>query len=195
MIFSEAGSTWAAGLNDIWAQVREDPPSYFVLGSDDMVPAGDFWLPALESWIRRGFLAAPRVDDPRFVNYGGYDFPVPDGTPSQMATLIVIDGAWGDTVFPLPEDLHYFSDNLACVKLDRAGVSCVAVPSSVIVHEHAMEGRGAGYGDENTRLYIDTVRYTRALDELGLDRAALPEKQRGGLWQDVYLEHGRRLTR
>lgn len=188
-----AGESWAAGLNDAWAQTRDLNPTVFICGSDDMVPGGDYWLPAALQWLNQRKYPAPRVNDPRFTNWGGYDHPVPDGTPSQMSTLPILRGDWLDTVFPLPEDLHYFADNLIAVKLAQIGVDCVACPSSVIVHEHAMEGRGAGHGDENTRLFIDTVRYSRVLGELGIDRASLPEKQRGGLWQDVYIEHGKTL--
>lgn len=181
VVFSEAGDSWCAGLNDIWAQVRDPAPAIFVLGSDDMIPADDNWLPPLLDSIERGTLGAPCVIDPRFTNYGGHLEPVPDGTPSDMASFIVISGMWGDTVFPLPDDLHYFGDNLVCVLLARAGIPCVAVPSSRIRHLCAEEGRGAGCGDEAARMLVDSRTYTRALEELGIDRKTLPAGQRGPL--------------
>lgn len=181
VIFSEAPGSWAAGLNDIWAQVRDEPPAVFVCGSDDMVPADGNWLPPLEHWLDRGRFPAPTVIDPRFTNYGGHLVSVDDGTPSEMSSFPVIAGAWCDEVFPLPEDLHYYADNLISVKLSRAARPCVAVPSSRIQHLWAAEGRGAGEGSEEQRMLVDTVRYTHALAELGIDRLTLPLGQRGPL--------------
>lgn len=181
VIFSEAGHSWASGLNDVWAQVRNDPPTIFVCGSDDMVPADDSWLPPLAHWISQGMFPAPCVIDPRFTNHGGHLVPVDDGTPSEMSSFPVIAGVWGDEVFPLPEDLHYYADNLITVKLARAARPCVAVPSSRIQHLWATEGRGAGAGSEEQRMLVDTVRYTSALKQLGVDRQSLPVGQRGPL--------------
>lgn len=189
-IQSTAGSTWAAGLNDIARQVADDPPAVFVCGSDDMQPDDDGWLPAVLPWLDRNLYPAPRVDDPRFQNFGGHPFPVPDGTPSDMSTFPILRGDWLDTVFPLPENLHYYSDNLVAVLLAQAGVGCVAVPTCRIRHLHAREGRGAGYGSENTRLFVDSVRYSRELERRGIDRAGLPEGARGGLWEPHFQQQG-----
>lgn len=192
-ISSTAGTTWAAGLNHIWEQVRDDPPDVFVCGSDDMVPHDDRWLPAVLPWLNQNFYPAPRVSDPRFENYAGPDHPgiiVPDGTPTFMSTFPILAGSWLDHVFPLPDDLHYFADNLLAVKLMRAGVDTVAVPSCRIIHQHAQEGRGAGYGSENNRLYIDTVRYTKALEQLGVERAGLPKNLRGHMWEQHFHDAG-----
>lgn len=190
IIYSEAGDTWSTGLNDIWQQVRRRPPDVFVLGSDDMVPADERWLPAAWHWLEQDKVPGPRVEDPRFVNTAGHPGTVAEGTPGDMTAFLIIRGAWGKHVFPLPADLAYFADNLACVKLARKGHDIVAVPSCRIIHLHAPEGRGFGYGSENTRLFIDTVRYTRALDQLGIDRLSLPKGQRGGMWEDHYHEIG-----
>lgn len=192
-IISTAGETWAAGLNDVYEQVKHDPPAVFICGSDDMWPADERWLPCVLPWLEQGIFPAPRVDDPRFVNYGGHLQPVPDGTPSDMSSFPILRGDWLDTVFPLPEDLHYYSDNLLAARLFLTGVSCVAAPACRIIHLHAQEGRGAGYGSENMRLYIDTVRYTRALEADGIDRTALPEGLRGHMWEESYLEIGRKI--
>lgn len=178
-ITSLAPGGWAAGLNDVWAQVRDPAPAVFVCASDDMVPADDNWLPPLLDVMSRGAYPAPAVVDPRFTNYGGHLEPVPDGTPSDMSSFPVLHGQWGDSVFPLPDDLHYYADNLVAVKLALLGIPCVAVPSSRIQHLWAKEGRGAGAGDEDVRMLIDSRRYTRALEELGVDRKQLPEGQRG----------------
>ena len=190
ILYSEAGTTWAAGLNDIWAQVRRDPPDVFLLGSDDMIPGDERWLPVCLPWIARGHVPAPKVEDPRFTSYGGFPYPVSEGTPAEMTAFLIIDGTWGDVVFPLPDDLHYFSDNLANVLLTRAGHGVVACPTCRIIHLHAAEGRGAGYGSENTRLYIDTARYTRHLEALGIDREGLPPGQRGAMWEPHFIEIG-----
>ena len=64
-------------------------------------------------------------------------------------------GDWLDAVFPLPEDLHYFGDDLIRERLARIGVPCVAVPSSRIHHRWDQRGRGAGAGSEGARMEID----------------------------------------
>lgn len=175
-ITSLAPGGWAAGLNDVWAQVRDPAPDVFVCASDDMQPADGNWLPPLLDVMSRGAYPAPCVIDPRFTNYGGHLEPVPDGTPSDMSSFPVLHGQWGDSVFPLPEELHYYSDNLIAVKLARIGIPCVAVPSARIEHLCAAEGR-----DETARMLIDSRLYTRALEELGIDRKSLPANQRGPL--------------
>lgn len=181
VFFSDKPGSWAAGLNDIWERVRKTPPAVFVCGSDDMVPADGNWLPPLLDYMGRGVSPAPCVIDPRFTNYGGHLTPVPDGTPADMSSFPILHGMWGDTVFPLPDDLHYYSDNLIAVKLAAAGIPCVACPSSRITHLWAEEGRGAGEGSEERRMLNDSLRYTAALAELGIDRGALPAGQRGPL--------------
>lgn len=193
VIFSEAGESWAAGLNDVWEQVKNDPPDVFILGSDDMIPADERWLPNAQPWLEQGNVPAPRVEDPRFTNCGGFDCRhgiVLDGAPGEMTAFIIINGEWGHDVFPLPDDLHYFADNYANFKLVRAGHAIVCAPFCRIIHMHAPEGRGAGYGSENTRLYIDTVRYTRALEAEGIDRETLPNAMRGGMWEPHFQEIG-----
>lgn len=180
-ITSTAPGGWAAGLNDIWAQVRDPAPDVFVCASDDMIPADDNWLPPLFDHIARGVYPAPCVIDPRFVNYGGHLKPVPDGTESEMSTLPVLSGMWGDVVFPLPDDLHYYADNLIAVRLFQNAIRCVAVPSSRIRHLWAEEARGAGAPTEQIRMSIDSERYTLALAEMGLERETLPKNLRGPL--------------
>lgn len=193
IIYSEAGTTWAAGLNDVWAQVRDNPPDVLVLGSDDMIPGDERWLPTARHWLALGKVPAPTVEDPRFTSYGGHPQPVPDGTPSDMTAFIIIDGRWGHDVFPLPDDLHYYSDNAACMLLTRAGHEIVTVPTCRIIHVHAQEGRGAGFGSENNRLHVDTVRYSRWLESIGVDRMSLPASQRGGMWEERYQAVGREM--
>lgn len=193
VVFSEAGKSWGAGLNDVYQQVKADPPDFFVCGSDDMVPADERWLPSAELWMERACYVCPRVDDPRFVNYGSADGPhvrVEDGAPGDMSTFPILRGDWLELAFPLPDDLHYFADSLIAARIYKAGIRAVAVPSCRIIHLHAPEGRGAGYGSENTRLYIDTVRYTRALEAEGIDRATLPNGIRGGMWEPHFIEIG-----
>ena len=193
IIYSEAGTTWGDGLNDVYEQVRARLPDVLICGSDDMYPGDERYLPAVLPWLEKNLYPAPKVEDPRFVNYGGHPHPVPDGTPGDMSTFPILRGDWLPLVFPLPEGLHYFSDNLIAALLAVAGVSCVAVPSCRIIHAHAKEGRGAGFGSENMRLHIDTVRYTRVLEQMGIDRASLPPNLRGGMWEENYLEIGRAL--
>lgn len=180
-ITSHAAGGWAAGLNDVWAQVRDPAPAVFVCASDDMQPADDNWLPPLLDVMSRGAYPAPCVIDPRFTNYGGHLNPVPDGTPSDMSSFPVLHGQWGDSVFPLPQGLSYYADNLIAVKLARIGIPCVAVPSSRIEHLWAPEGRGFGLGSEEAAMIEHSRRYTEALAELGVDRKGLPAGQRGPL--------------
>lgn len=192
-VISHAGDSWAAGLNDVWAQTRELEPDIFVCASDDMIPEDDNWLPPLAHHLAQGMFPAPCVIDPRFTNFGGHRSPVDDGTPSDGSSFPVIAGGWGELVFPLPADLHYYADNLFAVLLERAGYPCVAVPSSRIRHLCAREGRGAGFGDESTRMLVDSVRYSEALEALGIDRVMLPAGQRGPCWEPHWLEQGRAL--
>jgi hypothetical protein len=193
IVYSEAGESWCAGLNDIWAQVKDNPPDVFIFGSDDFVPGDERWLPSIEPVIAEGKLPAPLVEDPRFTSCGGFLTRVPEGTIAGMTAFIIIDGKWGDIIFPLPEDLHYFGDNAACALLLLAGIPCVTVSTCRMIHLHASEGRGAGYGSENTRLYIDTVRYTRFLESRGIDRLTLPESVRGHMWEEHHQEVGRKI--
>lgn len=193
IVYSEAGESWCAGLNDIWAQVKDDPPDVFILGSDDFIPGDERWLPSIIPWLDAETLPAPLVEDPRFASCGGFLTRVPEGTPAAMTAFIIIAGRWGEHVFPLPEDLHYFGDNAACALLLRAGIPCVTAPLCRMIHLHASEGRGAGYGSENTRLHIDTVRYTRFLESRGIDRLTLPEGIKGFMWEERYQEIGRSL--
>lgn len=173
---------WAAGLNDVWAQVRDDPPDVFVCSSDDMAPADDNWLPPLLSHLALGAYPAPAVIDPRWTNYGGHDKPVADGTPSHMSSYPVLAGGWGDAVFPLPDGLSYYADNLIAVKLKQIGIECVAVPSSRIVHGHDARGRGFGHGTEEKAMRAHSRLYTAALDELGVRRKMLHTRLRGAYW-------------
>lgn len=181
VIPSWAPGGWAAGLNEVWEQVKHDPPDAFVCGSDDMYPEDDNWLPPLLDALARGAYPAPAVIDPRWTNYGGHRTKVADGTPSLMSTFPIILGGWGDAVFPLPDDLSYYADNLIAVKLRQAGIECVAVPSSRIRHLHLRAGRGFGLGSEARAMKEHSLRYTRALDELGIERTSLPTNLRGPL--------------
>lgn len=185
VILSTAPGSWAAGLNDACFRAAMRGPltdrDVFVCGSDDMIPADDYWLPPLLEMLDRAVFPAPCVVDPRFTNYGGHPQPVPDGVPADMSTFPILRGDWAQHVFPLPPDLHYYADNLIAVKLQLAGVLCVACPSSIITHLWAKEGRGAGEGSEEARMLVDTSRYTAALAELGVDRQLLPAGQKGPL--------------
>lgn len=175
VIFSESRETWCAGLNSVWEQVRDPAPGLFVLGSDDMVPADDNWLPPLVQYIERGVLPAPRVVDSTSVSDGGHPKQMPDGASSDLASFIVIDGEWGDTVFPLPEALHYFGSNLVCARLWHAGITCAAVPDSRIMRLSTMQVESARSQTEEIRRRVDAERYARALAELGIDQASLPQ--------------------
>jgi GT2 family glycosyltransferase len=180
---SWAEGGWAAGLNEVAALVADDPPDVFCCSSDDMYPENDNWLPPLFSALAAGVYPAPTVIDPRWTNYGGHSKPVPDGTPSRMSTFPVLHGGWLDAVFPLPDDLSYYADNLIAVKLMQAGIECVAVPSSRIVHTHDPRGRGFGHGSEQKAMMAHSRRYSAALEELGVDRKRLHTNLRGAYWQ------------
>ena len=183
VIPSYAKGGWGAGLNDVWEQVKHDPPDVFVCSSDDMVPADDNWLPPLLRHLALGAYPAPALIDPRWTNYGGHAKPVADGTPSHMSTFPVLNGGWCDAVFPLPAGLSYYADNLIAVKLKQAGIECVAVPSSRILHGHDKRGRGFGHGSEQKAMMAHSKLYTAALDELGVRRATLHSNLRGAYWR------------
>lgn len=182
VIPSYAKGGWGAGLNDVWAKVADDPPDVFVCSSDDMIPEDDNWLPPLLSHLALGAYPAPTVIDPRWTNYGGFDKPVADGTPSKMSTFPVLAGEWGHTVFPLPPGLSYYADNLIAVKLGLGGVECVAVPSSRIRHSHDQRGRGFGHGTETKAMQAHSRLYTAALEEIGVRRKMLHSRLRGAYW-------------
>jgi glycosyl transferase family 2 len=183
VIPSWAKGGWGAGLNEVWEQVKGDPPDVFVCSSDDMYPADDNWLPPLLRHLVNGAYPAPTVEDPRFTNYGGHRKLVPDGTPSHMSTLPVLAGEWGNTVFPLPPGLSYYADNLIAVKLGMHGIECVAVPSSRIVHGHDPRGRGFGHGTETKAMMAHSRLYSAELKVLGVDRRRLHPNLRGAYWQ------------
>lgn len=179
VIPSWAPGGWAAGLNEVWEAIKDDPPQVLVCGSDDMIPEDDNWLPPLLDHIARTTYPAPTVTDPRFTNYGGHLQPVPDGTPAWMSTFPVMAGLWGNALFPLPDDLSYYADNLIAVKLRLKGIECVAVPSSRITHLMLDAGRGFGHGTEQKAMIAHSFRYSEALEELGVDRGRLPASLRG----------------
>jgi hypothetical protein len=159
---------WCAGLNDVWRRRRG--ADVFVCASDDMVPEDDGWLDPVLAQLRCGAMPVPCVIDPRWTNYGGFDEPVPDGTPSPRCTFPILAGAWLDIAFPLPDDLHYFGDDLIRDRLLHAGIPSVAVPSSRIRHHLDQRARGAGAGSEGARMEIDAPRYRRELALLGTPR-------------------------
>jgi GT2 family glycosyltransferase len=162
VVTSTAPGGWCAGLNDIWRRCRG--ADVLVCASDDMVPDDDLWLAPLLEQLERGMLPAPCVIDPRWTNYGGFDEPVADGTPSPRCTFPVLARRWLDHVFPLPDDLHYFGDDLIRARLDCAGIPCAAVPSSRIVHLLDERVRGAGSGSEGARMAVYAPRYARELE-------------------------------
>ena len=174
VIVSYAPGGWSAGLNDAWEQVRMEPPLAFVCGSDDMEPEDDNWLPPLLDLLQREAFPAPTVIDPRWTNYGGHVTPVPDGTPSDMSSFPVIHGSWGDAIFPLPESLSYYADNLISVKVRQLGKPCVACPSSRIVHRYSQIARGFGHENELAALRAHEELFEAELVELGIDRRTLP---------------------
>ena len=174
MIPSLARGGWGAGLNDVWEKVKADPPDVFACSSDDMYPEDDNWLPPLLRALQAGAYPAPTVIDPRWTNYGGHDKPVPDGTPSHMSSYPVLVGEWGNAVFPLPDGLSYYADNLIAVKLGELhGIECVAVPSSRFRHGRDERGRGFGHGSEEKAMRAQSPLYTAACDELGVRRKML----------------------
>ena len=168
----------------MWERIKDDPPDVLVCSSDDMHPADDNWLPPLLDALERGAYPAPTVIDPRWTNYGGHQRPVPDGTPSRMSSFPVLAGEWGNTVFPLPDGLSYYADNLIAVKLGLYGIECVAVPSSRINHLHLQEGRGFGHGSELKAMHAHSKLYSQALAELGVDRRRLHTNLRGAYWRE-----------
>jgi hypothetical protein len=165
VVTSTVPGGWCAGLNDVWRRRRG--ADVFVCASDDMLPEDGDWLEPVLRQLRRGAMPVPCVIDPRWTNYGGFDEPVADGTPSPRCTFPILAGEWLDLVFPLPDDLHYFGDDLARDRIVHAGIPSVAVPSSRIRHLWDQRARGAGAGSEGARMEIDAPRYRRALATLG----------------------------
>jgi hypothetical protein len=164
VVTSTVPGGWCAGLNDVWRRRRG--ADVLVCASDDMLPEDDRWLDLAVQHLSRGAMPVPCVIDPRWTNYGGFDEPVPDGTPSPRCTFPILAGEWLDIVFPLPADLHYFGDDLVRDRIVHAGIPTVAVPSIRIRHLMDMRGRGAGAGSEAARMELDAPRYQRELAAL-----------------------------
>lgn len=143
--------TWAAGLNEVWE--KHPDADIFVCGSDDMIPRGADWLPAIEDYVNLGVIA-PQVIDPRFTRFAP---EIRDGAPTDMSSFPIIPGRLLARIFPLPDELHYYSDNLISDRVDRT----IAVPSCVILHTMDPRGRGAGMGDEAARMVHDKTIYRR----------------------------------
>lgn len=149
------GKTWAAGLNDAW---RNHPDTdLLICGSDDMWPQNGEWLPAIQPYIHKACIA-PQVLDPRFSRW---DETTSDGDVTRMSSFPIFAGDFMRHVFPLPEELHYYTDDLISDRLKEQGIPTVAVPSCVIVHGFDPRGRGAGMGDESTRMAHDRAIYQR----------------------------------
>lgn len=154
---TEHGDTWCAGLNDAY---RAYPgASIFICGSDDMYPENDRWLDPVVEALERNESPVPLMLDPRFTIYGGSQQEVPDGSHTHMTNFPVLKRAWLKDVFPLPDDLHYYGDNLIADRLHAIGVPTVATLDFVIRHDHDPRGRGAGMGDESTRMEHDRQVY------------------------------------
>lgn len=143
--------TWAAGLNEVWE--NHPDAGLLVCGSDDMYPSKG-WLAAIEPYLNG--VIAPQVHDPRFSRFDG---SVQDGTETDMSSFPMIPGRFLHAIFPLPAELHYYSDNLISDRARKAGIPTLAVPSCVITHTFDPRGRGAGMGDESTRMAHDKKLY------------------------------------
>lgn len=152
--------SWSAGLNEVW----ENHPGadIMVMGSDDMIPRAG-WLEAIEPYLDRGVLA-PQVIDPRFTRFGP---EVSDGQEVDMSSFPILSQRFLRQVFPLPPELHYYSDNLISDKARKHGTPTVAVPSCVIDHLMDERARGAGLADEMTRMAYDKAIYKKILSGSG----------------------------
>ena len=132
--------TWAAGLNEVW----ESHKGLFVCASDDMAPLPG-WYQAVEPWLEKG-IVAPQVHDPRFSKW---DPGTPDGFETEMSSFPIIGESFLGAIFPLPEELHYFTDDLISLRARQAGIPTIAVPSCEIVHCPDLRGRGAGMSEKD----------------------------------------------
>lgn len=143
---------WCDGLNEVWEQHQN--ASTFVCGSDDMIPQ-EGWLEAVKPYLDKGIIA-PQVHDPRFSRF---DATVKDADETRMSTFPIISQQFLSQVFPLPSGLHYYGDDFISDKAREAGIPTIAVPSCVIDHLFDERGRGAGMGDESTRMAYDREIY------------------------------------
>lgn len=148
--------SWAAGLNEVWEQ--HPKPDLFVMGSDDMAPE-EGWYEAIAPFTHKACIA-PQVVDPRFSRWGEDQEA---GEETRMSTFPILAGKFLHHVFPLPAELHYFTDDLVSDRLRAVGIPTVAVPDCVIIHKMDHRGRGAGMGDESTRMAHDKHIYKRIL--------------------------------
>ena len=149
---------WAQGLNEAW-ETHPDC-SAFVCGSDDMRPEEGWWE-AVTPYLDRGVIA-PQVVDPRFTRFGP---EIQDGQEVDMSSFPIMSHRIACQVFPLPDEgpQHYYADNYISDLGRKAGFPTIAVPSAVIVHGMDHRGRGAGMGDESTRMAYDKAVYKRIL--------------------------------
>jgi len=154
--------SWSAGLNEVWEQHPD--ADVFVCGSDDMLPANDFWLPPALAHLEKNECPVPTVFDPRMTTHGGtqdtyWDGPPTEGAPARMTNFPILKGEWLDKVFPMPEELHYYSDNEIGERLKKAGIPLVTCLDIQITHTWDERGRGAGHGSEEARMQHDRQIY------------------------------------
>lgn len=135
---SWAGKGWCDGLNEVFDN-RGDQ-DYFVCASDDTYPTQGWWEP-LSEYLGYGLYPAPTMESKEVTSYGGFHDEVPDGTPTSMSTFPVLKRDWLEHVFPLPQGLHLYGDNVIYDRLTKAGIETVAVPLSVIFHTCDPRGR------------------------------------------------------
>lgn len=153
---------WAQGLNEVW-EAHSDA-EVFITASDDMTP-NPGWYEAIEPYLSTGVIAPQMFNhypDPNH-NWNRFGPEVIDGQEVEMSSLPILAQRVAKQVFPLAPEVpqHYFADNYISDLARVAGFPTVAVPSCVITHTMDMRGRGAGMGDESTRMAHDREIYRR----------------------------------
>lgn len=148
--------SWAAGLNEVYEWHPD--ADVFVCASDDMAPEGP-WLPHVLEHFAKDECPVPTMHDPRMTTIGGtqdvlWKQEPHEGAPAKMSNFPILKGDWLPQVFPLPEDLHYYSDNLISDRLLEAGVPLVTCLDISISHTWDQRGR-----DESARMVEDRERY------------------------------------
>lgn len=150
--------TWAAGLNEVW-ELHPDA-EVFVCSSDDMLPEPD-WFPVVLEHLKRDQSPVPLMYDRGRCIYGGSEAKVRNGTKTGMSNFPVLKSQWLPKVFPLDPEMHYFADNEISDRLHAIKVPTVFAEGFVVRHTADERGRGAGMGDEPTRMRHDRKLYLK----------------------------------
>lgn len=138
--------TWmdAPACGFAWEMALQHGVGEFVhFGADDVELDPRAFLHAIRV-IERGQHPAPLVlwPDGRVQACGAaWEEMLPDGSVTSFSRGPMIAREWSTIVGPIPEDMHYYTDNLVSERLRRAGIPSVVCHGYRYVHHMSEIGR------------------------------------------------------